>query len=61
MENNTMENNDIILQYILYLTEKEKIALKKAEEILGTSFNIRKSIGFIKWNNNNNNNNNNNK
>ena len=50
-----MENNDAITKYILHLTEKEKIALKIAEEYLGTSFNIQKSIGFIKWINDNNN------
>ena len=48
-----MENSDNIKKYISQLTDKEKIALKKAEEILGDSFNIQKSLGFIKWNNNN--------
>ena len=31
------------------LTEKELLALNKAKEILGDSFNIIRSIGFIKW------------
>jgi hypothetical protein len=41
-------------KYISQLTDKEKVALKKAKEILGDSFNIQKSLGFIKWISNNN-------
>jgi|TARA_B110000037_G_scaffold222868_1_gene300117 hypothetical protein len=38
-----------IQEYIQQLSEKETQALKIAEEHLGSSFNIVKSIGFIKW------------
>lgn len=47
-----MENSNIVREYLTQLTEKEKLALKKAQEILGDSFNIKKSLGFIKWNSN---------
>jgi len=47
-----MENSNGIREYLLQLTEKEKLALKKAQEILGDSFDIKKSLGFIKWNSN---------
>lgn len=40
---------EIIKEYLNSLTEIEKIALKIAKEDLGTSFNIEKSIGFLKW------------
>jgi hypothetical protein len=49
-----MKNSDNIEKYISQLTDKEKVALKKAKEILGDSFNIQKSLGFIKWISNNN-------
>ena len=44
-------NNQVeeITEYLNQLTEKEKLALNKAKEILGDSFNIKKSLGFIKW------------
>ena len=48
-----MKNSDDIEKYISQLTDKEKVALKKAKEILGDSFNIQK-FGFIKWISNNN-------
>jgi hypothetical protein len=40
---------EIIEEYIKSLTKIEKLAMKIAEEDLGTSFNIEKSIGFLKW------------
>ena len=40
---------DIIDKYLATLSEKEKITYRLAKEYLGTSFNIKKSIGFIKW------------
>lgn len=40
-----------IQEYLNQLTEKENLALNKAKEILGDSFNIKKSLGFIMWNN----------
>ena len=48
-----MEDSNILKEYLSQLTDKEKIAFKKAQEILGDSFNIIKSLGFIKWNNKN--------
>jgi hypothetical protein len=46
-------NNELqeIQEYLNQLTKKQKIALNKAKEILGDSFNIKKSVGFIIWNN----------
>lgn len=45
MDNQSQEITD----YLNQLTEKEKLALDKAKAILGDSFNIKKSLGFIKW------------
>ena len=36
-------------QYIKQLSPKEKQTLKIAQEHLGSSFNLEKSIGFQKW------------
>ena len=36
-------------KYIEQLSEKEKKILNKAKEILGSSFDINKSIGFQEW------------
>jgi hypothetical protein len=47
-----MNTNTLIDEYIKTLTPKEHIALVKAKELLKDSFNIEKSIGFIKWKNN---------
>jgi hypothetical protein len=44
-----MNTNNITDEYIKTLTPKERIALTKARELLKDSFNIEKSIGFIKW------------
>jgi hypothetical protein len=44
-----MITNTDIEEYIKVLTPKERIALDKARELLKDSFNIEKSIGFIKW------------
>ena len=40
---------DSINKYIQQLSEQEKIILKIAQEHLGSSFNIKKSIGYINW------------
>ena len=37
-------------EYIKQLDEKEKLVLKIAKENLESSFDIKKSIGFLKWN-----------
>jgi len=36
-------------EYFKILTDKEKKALEIAKKQLGSSFDIYKSIGFIKW------------
>jgi len=36
-------------KYIASMTSKEKLALKIAYKRLGSSFSIKKSIGFLKW------------
>ena len=48
--NNT--NTTIIEKYIDSLSNLEKKALKIAQQQLETSFDIEKSIGFIKFKNN---------
>ena len=42
-------SQEIIDKYLETLNDIEKIALQIAKEDLGTSFNIEKSIGFLKW------------
>tara|TARA_X000000368_G_scaffold414580_1_gene404722 strand:- start:627 stop:782 length:156 start_codon:yes stop_codon:yes gene_type:complete len=42
-------SQDIISKYLNSLNDIEKIALNIAKEDLGSSFNIEKSIGFLKW------------
>ena len=44
----SMENSEV-KNYLETLSEKEKVALQIAQTQLGSSFNIEKSIGFIKW------------
>ena len=39
--------------YLAQLTEKEKIAMAIAKRMLGSSFNIEKSIGYISFKKNN--------
>lgn len=41
--------NSTIKEYLEQLSESEKKVLKIAENILETSFNIEKSIGFLEW------------
>jgi hypothetical protein len=36
-------------KYIHQLNPREKCALKIAQEHLGSSFNLEKSIGFLNW------------
>lgn len=42
------ESNQIE-KYLISLTEKEKKAYEIAKSHLGMSFQIEKSVGFIKW------------
>jgi hypothetical protein len=39
----------MVQEYINTFTEKERKAYEIASSHLGSSFNIEKSIGFIKW------------
>lgn len=41
--------NKSIEQYLKSLNEQERKTLEIAKDHLGTSFNIRKSIGYITW------------
>jgi|TARA_B100001540_G_C15703862_1_gene595152 hypothetical protein len=43
------EIEEQIKEYIETFNEREKIAYEIAKEQLETSFNIEKSIGFVKW------------
>lgn len=43
---------DLIQEYIDYLSNDEKIVMKIAEKQLQSSFSIEKSIGFLEWKNN---------
>ena len=52
-EINDNEDQDVT-EYIIQLTDIEKLALKIAKEQLESSFDIKKSIGFIEWKNNKN-------
>lgn len=38
------------MEYVENLTEKEKVALEIAKRMLGSSFDLKKSIGYIKKN-----------
>jgi|UniRef100_A0A6C0CYW7 transcriptional regulator CtsR len=44
--------NKSIEQYLKSLNEQERKTLEIAKDHLGTSFNIRRSIGYITWKNN---------
>jgi hypothetical protein len=39
----------LIKEYIASLSDQERIALEIAETMLGTSFDMEKSIGYNKW------------
>ncbi len=44
-----MENNQIVDKYIQSLNDKERKALEIAKNHLESSFDIEKSVGFIKF------------
>jgi hypothetical protein len=47
---NTMDTETkSIEQYLKSLNEQERKTLEIAKDHLGTSFNIRRSIGYITW------------
>ena len=43
------DNHKMIREYLKSLSELDVIALEIAQQDLGSSFNILKSIGFQKW------------
>ena len=43
------EIKEYIDEYLNTLTEKQKIAYEIAVDMLGTSFDVEKSLGFKKW------------
>ena len=46
-----MDNqSELLEEYTKTLSDKEILALNKAKEILGDSFDLKKSLGFLKWN-----------
>jgi|TARA_B000000475_G_C15970527_1_gene436871 hypothetical protein len=40
---------ELIKEYIESLSEQEQIALSIAQDMLGTSYDMEKSIGYNKW------------
>ena len=49
MKNSNTETNTEIENYIDQLTDVEKRILYTAYKMLGSSFDISKSIGFLEW------------
>ena len=43
------ELEQLLQQYIESLTEKEKLSYEIAKQQLGSSFQLEKSSGFLKW------------
>jgi len=43
------QQSNQIKEYLISLTEKEKKAYEIAKSHLGMSFQIEKSVGFLKW------------
>ena len=49
-EENIEENiEELIQQYICSLSKEEKQTMEIAKSHLGTSFNIKRSIGYLNW------------
>jgi len=46
---NNSEEEENFKSYISQLSEKEKIAYEIAKNHLGTSFSLKKSIGYKEW------------
>jgi hypothetical protein len=49
LQTNLDPDDNLVLEYISQFGEKEKKAYEIAKDHLGTSFNIKKSIGFKEW------------
>ena len=52
VETTMLDNVDQVSLYLNSLTEQEKQTLEIASSHLGTSFNIKRSIGFLNWKSN---------
>ena len=52
VETTKLEKADQVSLYLNSLTEQEKQTLEIASSHLGTSFNIKRSIGFLNWKSN---------
>ena len=48
-EKNPDEEDSNALAYIAQMNSKERIAYQIAKDHLGTSFNLKKSIGYKEW------------
>ena len=44
------KQSELLEEYTKTLSDKEILALNKAKEILGDSFDLKKSLGFLQWN-----------
>lgn len=49
LRKNKVTKMDDVAEYIAQLSEQERIVLEIAKAHLGTTFDIRKSIGFQTW------------
>ena len=45
----TEAQEELIKQYVASLTEQEKLVFAIAQDHLGASFDVVRSIGFIEW------------
>jgi hypothetical protein len=45
----TEAQEELIKQYVASLTEQEKLVFAIAQDHLGSSFDVVRSIGFIEW------------
>lgn len=45
----TIKLNKLVERYLNLLSDQERKTMEIAKSHLGTSFNIKKSVGFLKW------------
>lgn len=45
----TIKLNKLVERYLNSLSDQERKTMEIAKSHLGTSFNIKKSVGFLKW------------
>jgi hypothetical protein len=48
---NQPDTNNLLENYLEQLSDTEKKIIDTATQVLGSSFNITRSIGFIEWKN----------